>query len=170
MGLFDTFITNNDFTCEACGAVTSMEQGIQSKKFECELMAFKPGDMPFELDENRQVVKDIEWCSKCDETIHIFFAFHRGIYVEAFSSYDLAVHASASFDVLEAYKSVVEERNKIGFKLIGIQTDLTYVHELHSTHPTQMRMSPFFSLRQNNIVDFNIVTTIKNIINKYKSS
>jgi Tol biopolymer transport system component len=168
MGMFDTFLTNNKFTCSNCNTNIQFIQGIQSKKFECELSIFKPGDIPFGLNDNRQVVQDHDWCPKCSKIIPVFFSFHSGIYVEAFSSSALAVQASSNFDIRNAYKSMCNERNKMTEKANGLLSALTYVYDLHSKNSSKPRLTPYFSLRLNNIIDYNIITTIKNILDKYK--
>lgn len=168
MGMFDTFVTKNEFKCLSCNNTVTMKRGIQSKQFESELISFRPGDVPREMNEDKMVVEDYDWCPDCGETIPVFFSFHRGIYVEAFDSYDVAVLASKSFDVISAYKSLSSERTKLADNFYSMTNDLISVHELHSKHPSKQRMSPFMMLRQTDILDFNIITTLQNIINKYK--
>jgi len=150
--MFDTFVTNNSFTCSNCDEVIVMERGIQSKQFESELMSFRTGDMPREMNEDRQVVEDYDWCPKCSGTIPVFFSFHRGIYVETFSSYELAEKASCTFDVIKAYRNLNTERNTFEENFNSMNNDLISVHELHSKHPSKQRMTPFMMLRQTDIV------------------
>ncbi len=169
MGMFDTFQTSNEFKCHSCSKVFKCEQGIQSKKFESYLEMFSPGDMPIELNENRKVVEDYDWCPHCNETVPIFFSFHRGVYVETFDTYEEAEFASKHFDIMKAYRNTY--KNKVAFtdNFNAMRNDLMSVHDLHSKKPTQQRFSPFMLLRQSDVLDYNIITTIKNIIDKYKT-
>lgn len=167
--MFDTFMTNNEFKCPHCSEMVKFEQGIQSKKFESYLTVFRTGDMPEELNENRTVVDDYDWCPHCNEQVDIFFSFRRGVYVEAFDTYEEAEFASKHFDIMGAYRN--NYKNKVAFtdNFNSMRNDLISVHELHSKKPTKSRFSPFMLLRQSDILDYNIITTINNIINKYKT-
>lgn len=169
MGMFDTFMTSNEFKCPSCSKDFKFDQGIQSKKFESYLETFRTGDMPMEINEHRQVVDETDWCPHCDKGVQIFFAFHRGVYVETFDTYEEAELASKQFDIMSAYRTVY--KNKVAFtdNFNSMRNDLMSVHELHSKKPTKSRFSPFMLLRQSDVLDYNIVTTIKNIIDKYKT-
>ena len=169
MGMFDTFMTSNEFKCSSCSKSFKIDQGIQSKKFESYLETFRTGDMPMEINEHRQVVNDYEWCPHCDKEVIVYFSFHRGIYVEAFDTYEEAELASKHFDILKAYSTVY--KNKVAFteNFNGMRNDMMHVHELHTKKPPKSRFSTYMLLIQSDILDYNIITTIKNIIDKYKT-
>ncbi len=167
--MFDTFMTSTEFTCSSCSKSFKTEQGIQSKKFESYLETFRSGDMPMEINENRNVVEDYDWCPHCEAQVQVFFSFHRGIYVEAFDNYEEAEFASKQFDIMNAYRNTYKNRVAFTDNFNSMRNDLVSVHDLHSKKPTKHRFSPFMMLRQSDILDYNIVTTIKNIIDKYKT-
>jgi len=169
MGMFDTFFSDREFKCKSCSKDFKFDHGIQSKKFESYLETFRTGDMPLELNENRMVVDEYEWCPHCDANIPLFFSFHRGVYVETFGSYEEAEYASKHFDLISSYRTMYKTKEAFVNNFNSMRNDLMSVHELHSKKPTKSRFSPFMILKQSDILDYNIITTIKNIIDKYKT-
>lgn len=166
MGMFDMFHTENEFVCPSCDKEFTVAHGIQSKKFECSLEMFRSGDMPLELNEHCQVVEDYERCPHCGKSVPVFFSFHRGIYVDTFGSYDTAECRSKSFEILETYRRINSERATAVDNINNIMHDLESVLDLYTKSPSQQRMSPLIILRNSEMFDFNIITTIRNILDK----
>jgi len=167
MGMFDTFESSNNYKCGSCNFTFTLPSGVQSKSFECNLDYFKNGDLVPDISDKRVIVGEYEWCPNCDEEVDLFLSFHKGIYVGCFNYEESAEMASEHFDMLTAYKHSQNERVKFENKFTGMKRDLEYTHELHSKGFTK-KLSPFLMLRNMDILDYNIVTTIQNILNKYK--
>jgi len=167
MGMYDTFMTNNKFKCQSCSKEVSFEHGVQTKMFECYLEVFSPFDMPMDIEENRQVVEEYDWCPYCSKSIPIFFSFHSGIYVEAFDTFEEAEYSSDNFDIITAYSMTYKDKVKFTNNFNSMRNILMSVCDLHSKKPIKSRFSTLMTLRQSDVLDYNIMTTLKNIIEKY---
>lgn len=166
MGMFDIFETNREFVCSHCGHSYKISDGIQSKNFESELNYFISGDVVRDLDD-RKFVEDYIWCPKCSEEIKVYFSFYNTIYIETFQTPEDAEKSSEEFNIIDSYKKLNRERNSFRDKFNSLKSDIEAVYDVHSVVPTKSRFMPLVMLRLDGILDYNIVKTIKNIIDKY---
>jgi len=165
MGMFDTFEVNNTIRCNCCNKDNTMES-IQVKKFDCTLEYFEIGDIPDNKNSSSFVIEDYDWCQYCKEQIPLFLGFYKGIYVGAFKSKENAGTKIDQFDIFKFYKTTHTNRKLYQRKYECIKDDIDFIFEQHTTQPSNF----FLKFHRDDILDFNIMTSIKNIINKYKSN
>jgi len=166
MGMFDTFKSDNSFRCSNCNKLFKAEQGIQTKKLECELSYYEPGDIVLDLNDN--IIVEFDWCPHCQSEIDIFIAFYHGIYIESFDTSIEAQENIDNFDIIEAYKQNNQKYTNIKWKYKKLIADIKSIYDIHTKNYSTNRLSAFLTLKDTDILDYNPIQSIKNILIKFR--
>jgi len=166
MGMFDTFKSNNNFRCSNCNKLFKVEQGIQTKKLECNLSCYEPGDAVLNFNDN--IIVESEWCPHCQNETNIFISFYHGIYIESFDTLVEAQENIDNFNIIEAYKQNNQKYTELKHKYYSLISNLKSIYDIHTKNFSFNRLTAFLTLRDKDILDYNPIQSIKNILLKFK--
>ena len=165
MGLFDSMITNNEFCCSECNhKFKDIDGGIQTKKFGSLLISYSTGDVVEDVNDETTTVKCYTYCPDCMSVVDVFFSMHKGIYLETFGTQEEAELESAQFNLLTEYKKLNKDRNQLNDKLYEIKSNIKDVIRVFSGEEKFNSYVKGFIIRKEDIFDYNIITTLKNIL------
>lgn len=164
MGMFDTFFDNNaKIICPHCNAPLDLENGVQSKAFDCTLAEYKVGDMVDDIQISRELVNDYDWCNNCKEQVPLYFAFHHTIFTGIFQTAQEGLDSIKSFDVYKHYNLHYREKEELKTELHTIKYRLKDTIKIHGSSAAKTNFGILYSIHHK-FIDYDIIQTLKNIL------
>lgn len=168
MGLYDVFNDNDaEIICNHCGHQLNIQNGIQSKRFTDSLTTFHPGDVIPSLNSNKvgvYSIEEFEWCSNCNESTTVFFAFNNSIFVGLSSSQEKALEKASNFDLFSQYKIMNAAYHNVNHELEQMKYKIDSTIEFFTSKPVKNKFSLLYMSPNKKFLDYDIIKTLKNII------
>ena len=166
MGMFDTFYHEEArICCPNCNEELDLKNGLQSKHFENLLFDYFPGDVVEGVLDDDTFISDFEICDVCDASINYIFCFKTRIFVGIYQNVEEASKALEQFDVMEHYRKLYHEKNKFEQKYLSMRRKLLSTIRIHGEKPEKNTFTPLLNLH-NTFIDYDIIKTLKNILNQ----
>jgi len=166
MGMYDTFEVNKTITCPHCSKNFQLTQGLQSKNFEKVLEYYEIGDF-IEYDDKSYITGEYDWCPHCNNTVDLYIGIYKGIYIGIEQNKDIINEKIANVDILNFYKKSFKKYKETDIKYRKIYNSISNTIELFSKSNKNKFMLGLL-LTKEDVFDYSIITTLKNIINKFK--
>jgi len=166
MGMYDTFEVNKTLTCPHCSKKFQLTQGLQSKNFEKVLEYYEIGDF-IEYDDKTFITNEYDWCPYCNNMVDLYIGAHKGIYIGVEQNKDIMNEKIVNIDILKFYKKTFKKYKETDIKYRKIYNSISNTIELFSKSNKNKFMISLL-LSRDDVFDYSIITTLKNIINKFK--